>query len=195
MYVGRPAAERIQKVADRCAARRSDNPDSLRKFRQRTFPRGIEQTLRFQFPFERLEFRLEQTGAARLKNLDIELVLAADFENRDVAVKLDLRAVRDRRGIWRKRIAKNDARDRGPLIFQREIAVAGWLRPVIGNFPLHPNRTKPRLEGAADLASQFRDGENFRRLLEEISGRFHRGLRMKADLFSHRRCRGDKLLN
>src|SRR5437763_11692560 len=179
MNIRRAATEHIQNIPDRGAARGSDDADPPRKFRQRTFPGRIEKTVRFQFPLERLEFRLEQTGAARLQNLDVELVLAARFENRNVAVKLDLRAVRDRRGIWRKRIAKNDARDRGPLIFQREIAVAGWLRPVIGNFPLHPNRTKPRLEGAADLASQFRDGENFRRPLEEISGRFHRGLRMK----------------
>ena len=168
MNIRRAAAEHIQNVADRGAARGSDDADPPRKFRQRTFPGGIEKTFPFQFPLERLEFRLEQTGAAGLQNLDVELVLAARFENRNVAVKLDLRAVRDRRRRRWQRVPKDHARDRRPLIFQREITMTGRLRPVIGNFSLDPNRAEPRLERAANLPSQFCDRENFRGLLKEI---------------------------
>ena len=86
--------------------------------------RRIEKSFRFQFSLQRFEFRLEQAEPARLQNLDAELILPARFEDGDVAVNLHLHAVGQRGRKGRKRVAKNHASDRRPLIFEREILVA-----------------------------------------------------------------------
>ena len=66
LHIWRPPPQDIEHVADRRAARRSDDADPFREFRQGAFPGRIEQTFRFQFPLERFELGLEQTRAARL---------------------------------------------------------------------------------------------------------------------------------
>jgi hypothetical protein len=45
---------------------------------------------------------------------------------------------------------------------------------VVGDFALYPNRAEFRLKRPADLPGQFRDGENLRRLLEQIACELHR---------------------
>src|SRR4029450_7072617 len=63
-------------------------------------------------------------------------------------------------------------------IFGREILMAAGMQLVIRNFALHPHCAKFCLENAANLSGQLADGENLRRLLEEISGQLHGALRL-----------------
>ena len=129
--IWRPPPEHVEHVANRRAARRCDNPDAFWKSRQRPLARGIEEAFCLEFSLQGFEFRLEQAGAARLQNLDAELVLPARFEDGDASVDLDLRAIGDGRRPHRQSIPEDDARDRGPLIFQREILMARGMQFVI----------------------------------------------------------------
>src|SRR5207248_477976 len=103
----------VENVADGSTARGRDNADTFRKFRQQFFPCRIEQSLRFQFSFERFEFRLQQTEPARLNDFDTELVLTTCLEDADVSVNLHLRAIRERLSKRERRVPKNHARDLG----------------------------------------------------------------------------------
>src|SRR5205823_14450286 len=83
----------VENVADRSTARGRDNADTFRKFRQQFLSLWIEESFRFQFSFERFEFRLQQTKAAWLHDFDTELVLTAGLEDADLSVNLHLRAI------------------------------------------------------------------------------------------------------
>ena len=56
----RAPPQNIQHVADRRAARRGDNANAFRKFRQRPLARRIEETFGFELAFQGFEFRLQQ---------------------------------------------------------------------------------------------------------------------------------------
>jgi hypothetical protein len=134
------------------------------------FPLGREKSFRLELAFERFELRLEQPLASRLKELDTELILAARFKDREVAENLDLRTIAQ--GLPRQRhirAAKDDAGDLGTLILEREILVTARMEFVVRNFALHPDRTKPCLEHAADGPRQFAYGEDFARTRKEVS--------------------------
>src|SRR5439155_1705051 len=103
----------VENIADRSTAWGSDNADAFRKFRQHFFPRWIEQSFRFQFSFERFEFRLQQTKPAWLNDFDTELVLTAGLEDADLSVNLHLRAICKGLAEREGRVAKNHARDLG----------------------------------------------------------------------------------
>ena len=114
--------------------------------------------------FSASNFAWSKPGAARLQDLDAELVLAARFEDGNVAVNLDLRAIGKRRVARRQRVAKDHAGDRGPLIFQGEILMAGRMQFVVRDFSLHPDRAEFCFERSANLPRQFGDGEDLRRV-------------------------------
>ena len=57
------------------------------------FACDIEQAFGIELAFERFKLRLQQPQSARLQDLYAELVLAARFENGDVAVNLHLRSI------------------------------------------------------------------------------------------------------
>ena len=137
------------------------------------FSRRSEQTFRIQLPFQGFELRLKKSGAARLQDLDTELVLAACFEDRNVAVNLDLGSIG--KGLPKRRhgVPKNHAGDLRALIFQREILVATWMKFVIGDFALHPNRAEFCFERAANATGQLCDGKNAGGLLKEVSCHLH----------------------
>ena len=48
--------------------------------------------------------------------------------------------------------------------------MAGWLRAIIGDLSLDPDRAEARLERPADLARELRDGEDLGGLLKKIGG-------------------------
>ena len=54
----RAAAQHIKDVADRGAAGRGDNSNTLREFWQGSFARGIEKPFGFEFALQRFELRL-----------------------------------------------------------------------------------------------------------------------------------------
>src|SRR5262249_8835054 len=107
---------------------------------------------RFEFSFQRFEFCLEQTDSARLKNLDVELILSARFKNGHSAVKLHLGSVDKRLSRQRDCVAPNHARDLGALILESEILMTARTQFVIRNLALHPDRTESCFERAADLS-------------------------------------------
>ena len=78
--------------------------------------------------------------------MNAQLVLPPRFENGDVAVNLNLSTIDDRLARRHHRIAKNDARDLGALVFEREILVAGRLLPVVADLSLHPDDAHVALE-------------------------------------------------
>ena len=168
---GRATSQHIQDVANRRAARRSDNADARGKLWERTLARGSEQSFRLQFALERLEFRLQQTRAARLHDLHAELVLAARFKNGNVAVNLDLRAVGKRHAQRRHRVAKNHAGDLRALILEREILMAARMQFVIRNFALHPDGAESRLQQSRESRGSAPRRSKFSRALE-ISRQF-----------------------
>src|SRR4030095_17047867 len=92
----RAPTQNIQDVADGGSAGRGDDSDSARKFRERSFPRGIKKPFGLKFPFQRFELRLERTLTERLNDLHVDLVLAARFENGDRSENLHPRAI----GAW-----------------------------------------------------------------------------------------------
>ncbi len=166
--------QNVENIANGRAARRSDDPDASRKFRQSAFPCGIEKSFRLQFALERFEFCLKQTESARLQDLHAQLILSSRFEDRNVSVNLHLRAVGQRRAQWRHRIAKNHASDLRPGIFECEILVAA--RDAACNLKFRPAPRPRRISSRAVpriCRGQLADGENLRRLLEEIGRQLH----------------------
>ena len=146
LHPRRAPAQNVEHVLDGRAARGSDDPDAAREFRQGAFAGRLKKSFCFQFAFERFEFRLQKAEPARLQDLHAELILPARFEDGDVAVNLHLHAVGERSGEGRERVAKDHAGDRGALVFEGEILVTGRVLLVVGDFPLHPDRTELRLE-------------------------------------------------
>ena len=135
---------------------------------ERAFSSRIKQSFGLQLLLQRFEPCLEKTSATSLQDLNIQLVLAACFENRNTAVDLDLGAIGNGLGRWRESVAKDYARDGGSVIFQGEVLMAGGMELVVRDFSLNPNRAEPGFQRSADVASQFADGEDLRSRLEEI---------------------------
>src|SRR5262249_42935771 len=150
---------------------RSDDPDSARKFRQWPLTSNFKKSFGFQFAFQHLEFGLQDSKTTRLQDLDAELVLPARFEDGEVTKDLDLHAITQRGWKRRKRIAKNHAGDRGPLILKSEVLVPRGMLFVIRNFSLYPDGTEAGLEQSADRASQLAHGEKLRARAKKIAGR------------------------
>ena len=142
------------------AAGRGDDADAARKFRQRAFARRLEKSFGFELALQRLELRLQQTDAARLQDLHVELVLPARFEDGDLPETCTC-------------MPSVSGLGNGGSVFRKitQLIAARWsLRVkywwpegsslVVGNFALHPDRAEARLEQAANRAGQLRDGEN-----------------------------------
>src|SRR5213593_3581713 len=131
MQPRRAPAEHIQNVADRRSARRGHDSDSFRKSRERTFSGRIEKPFIVEFAFERFEFRLQNTEAARLNDLNAELILPTRFEDRHVSVNLDVGTIGERLPQRCHCVSKNYASDLGPRIFKGEVLMTARMQLVI----------------------------------------------------------------
>src|SRR6266487_6816935 len=128
MQPRRAPPQHIQHIADRGAARRGHDSDSLRKFRQRSFAGRIEKSLGIEFAFERIEFCLQNAQTDWLNDLDAELILPTRFEDRNVCVNLDLRSISEWLPERSHRVSKNYASDLGPRIFEREVLMTARMQ-------------------------------------------------------------------
>ena len=76
-------------------------------------------------------FRSGATDSARLKNLNIDLVLSARFENCDGAEDLHLCAIGERLSRRLHGVSPDHAGDLCPLIFEREILMTARVQFVV----------------------------------------------------------------
>src|SRR5437867_6406268 len=128
MQPRRAPAEHIQNVADRRAAWRGHDSDSFRKFWERTFSGRIEKPFIVEFAFECFELRLQNAAAARLNDLNAELILPTRFEDRHVSVNLDVGAIGERLPQRCHCVSKNYASDLGPRIFKGEVLMTARMQ-------------------------------------------------------------------
>src|SRR5580700_2872567 len=85
MQPGEPALEDVKHIPDDRAGGRSDQADPPRQERQLAFAIGPEQALGFQLFLQLFESKLQRAGAARLEQLDVELVLSALLVNAEAS--------------------------------------------------------------------------------------------------------------
>ena len=161
----RASLDDMQHIADRRARRRGDEAQSSWIAGQRTLARAVEETLALQLALEFLEGDLQRTNALRLDGAHQQLILAAHFVNRQLAVEQQLLPVLEKFAVRRRLAAKEHAAQLRRRILEREINVARRLRAQVRHLAADPHRRDLLLQHAPDLRRQFAHGQHDPRLL------------------------------
>jgi hypothetical protein len=101
---------------------------------------------------------LQGPDAPRLEARDVELIVSRLFEDREVALGLDLQAVGDLVAQSLGRGFPDDAAKAGALVLEGEKDVAGGVALVVGDLADDPDLGETVLHGGLDPAREFPDG-------------------------------------
>ena len=159
-HVARKAVgEPMQNIADHGTRRRGHDADPLRQEREQLLARGLEQAFGGEFFLALLDKRHQRPDARRRERLDDDLVCRlagisrqpAGDENFEPFLGLDAHA--------RQRAPPDHRVDLGAFVLEREIAVAGGVRPAkAGNLAAHAHVAKGVLDGLFQRRRELGDG-------------------------------------
>ena len=151
--------EAMQNIADDGAGRRGDDADPLRQEGEELLARGVEQALGGELLLALLEERHERAEPRRLERLDHDLVFRPAGIGRQPAGDEDFEPFLGLETHAGERALKDHRLDLGAFVLEREIAVAGRLRPAIaGDFPAHAHVAEGVLDGLLQRRREFGDG-------------------------------------
>src|SRR6266481_1998246 len=168
VHIAKASAQDAHHVANRGAARGSDQADAAGQERQRLLAAGGKEAFGFEALFELLEGKLERAESDRLDMLDIDLVFAARFVNADGATHRDVQAVFGAELHGAELILEADAAHLGAFVFQGAVDVAGLCFVAVGDFAGDPDVGEIAGEEVADPGGQLgdREGAAFRHQVE-----------------------------
>src|SRR6185437_5583997 len=158
---GIPAAHDVEHVANGGAGWRRDQSDSLRITRKRAFSLGGKQAFGGELLLELFERNLQRAHALQLDGANNQLILAARFVNRDVALQQHFLPVLEQLTMRHHFATEQHAAQLRTSVLEREINMSGTLRAKIGNLTGDPYGSDLLLQQAPYVRGQFRDGENF----------------------------------
>src|SRR4029077_5307349 len=116
VHIAKAAAQDAHHVADRGAARRSDQADAAGEKRQRFLALSGKEALGFEALLELLEGELQRAKSNGLNILDINLVFAARFIDADGAAYRDVQTVFGAKLHGAELILETDAADLRALV-------------------------------------------------------------------------------
>ena len=88
---------------------------------------------------------------------DAQLVLTANFVDRELASQCDFASILQKSAIDEQLAAKDDAAQLSVGVFESKIHMAGALDSKVGNFAGNPDLPNLALKNATDLRSDLRD--------------------------------------
>ena len=106
---GMTAFDDVENIADRGASRRSNQADALRIAREWALAFGSEEALGLELLLQTLEGDLEGTGALQFDRANQELIVAAGFIDREVALNIEFLAVLKILAVRNQLVAEDDA--------------------------------------------------------------------------------------
>ena len=155
-----PPFEDADDVADYRASGRGDDADALGMGRQRALAFGGEEAFGGQALLEGLEGQAQGAVAGRLDAVEDQLVVAAAFEQRDLAAYLDRQAVAQGLPYPAGVLAEQRAAHLGLAILQREIQVARGRLGQVGDLALDPDLGEDIFQQHPGAAVELADAEH-----------------------------------
>ncbi len=155
------AAEHADDVANDRAGRRADDADAPGVGGQGDFAFSGEQAFAAEFVFQGFEGQTQGAVAGRLDAVEDQLVIAAPFEQRDLAAHLDRQAIAQRLTHPRGVLSEQRAAHLGLTIFKGEVDMPGSRLGQVGNLPLDPDAGKYILQQQARTVVELADAEHF----------------------------------
>jgi len=154
------AAEHVEHVLKGGGSGRSDYADAAREGGQGALDGRVEQPFRLQAGLEGLEAGVEVAAPGGLEQVGVELVLAAGLVDGDVPVHQHAvalaRLVAQAQGV----AFPHHAFERGGLVLEGKIPVAGARRGEVADLALHPDILQAQIgvKQVADVGGQAGDG-------------------------------------
>ena len=149
----------VDDVANDGAGRRGHDTNDARHEGQGPLARRLEQAFGGELALALLEQRHQRPGAGRLQIVDDDLVFRGTGIGGETAAGDHLHALLGPEAKLRHCRAPDHGLDARAVVLQREIGMAGRMRPAIaGNLAAHPDVAELVFDGALQGAGDFRDG-------------------------------------
>ena len=162
--VGVPSPQHVDDVANRGAFQRRHDSDLARERGQRTFPRAVEESFRFEPLLQLIEGQLQRAQAVRLEMLADQLILALRLVHRNPAARDDAQAVHRLELEVAQRRPEHEPAQLAGGVLQGEIQVAGVPDPAIRQLTLHPHFEELGLDEIAQPDGELGDRKRSARL-------------------------------
>jgi len=152
------AGEPVQDVADHRSGRRGHDTDQVRQERQRLLARRVKEPLGGKLFLALLEQHHQRAEACRLERVDDDLVLRFPGIGGEPPGDEDLEPLLGLDSHAREGGPPDHRLDLGAFVLEREVTVAGRMRPAItGDFAAHAHVAERVLHGAPQRRGKFGD--------------------------------------
>ncbi len=158
----------MEDIADCRTARRRHNADFSREQGNRSFSRGVKQSLRLQAGLELLKGELESPDPFGFHVFHINLIIPSGFVDGQLAKD------RDRQSILRPELQRaiappeHDRPELSPVVLEGKVHVSRGVELEVGDFALNPHPGKGILDEDLELGGKLTDAVDAR--LCEVHG-------------------------
>ncbi len=156
----RAAAEHADDVADYRAGGRADDTDAPGMSRKFALALGGEQAFGGEFLFQRLEGQPQRAIAGGFDGVGDQLVVAAPFEQRNLAAHPHGQAVAQGLAHPQGVLPEQRATHLGVAVLEGEVQVTGRGPREVGDLALDPHLREHVLQQVAGALVQLADGQN-----------------------------------
>ena len=148
------AFEDVENVLEDGAGGRGDDADARGEGGEREFAGGVEEAFELEAVAKFFEGEAEGAVADGLERIGDELHLTAAFVDADAAAGENLQAILGTKAEQLRARSKDDGRELGVAVFQREVDVAAGGEAAIGDFAFDADLAELLLNVAGERGDQ-----------------------------------------